>query len=160
PELVGLLLGPRLERDAAGEDPPPPLQAGCLAPVYSPPRGCAPLIGAPPAGKGGGLEHPRDEVDRDQERKEELDVLAHGGVRLLDLVERRLPGEEVAVGLDRGNPCRELRRLRRLPERDLAPVGRDGRLELRAPALQRRRGGGRSGGVAPEVGAAAELVGL
>ena len=50
--------------------------------------------------------------------------------------------------------------LGRLPERDLAPVGGDRRRELRAGALQRRRGGGRPAGVALAVGAAAELVGL
>ena len=95
-----------------------------------------------------------------EEREEELDVLRDGRVRLLDLLERRLAGEEVAVGLDRGDPVRDLRGLGRLPERDLAPVGGDRRRELRAGALQRRRGDGRPAGVALAVRAAAELVRL
>ena len=95
-----------------------------------------------------------------RKREEELDVLLDGRVRVLDLVERRLAGEEVAVGLDRRDPVRDLAGLGRLPERDLAPVGGDRRRELRARALQRRRGGGRPAGVALAVRAAAELVRL
>ena len=106
------------------------------------------------------LEHERDEVDRDEEGEEEQDVLPDGRVRPLDLLERRLAGEEVAVGLDRGHPVCDLRRLGCLPDRDLAPVGGDRRCEHRTRALQRRSCGGRPAGVALAVGAAAELVGL
>jgi len=47
------------------------------------------------------LEHERDQVEGDEEGKEELDVLRHGRAGLLDARQRRLAGEEVAVGLDR-----------------------------------------------------------
>ena len=63
------------------------------------------------------LEHDRDEVDRDQEEQEEFDVLLDGRVLLLDPLERRLTGEEVTVGLDRGDsgsrPARSPSRARR-----------------------------------------------
>ena len=67
----------------------------------------------------GQLEDERDEVDRDQEGEEELDVLPDGRVRLLDPFEGRLASEEVTVGLDRGEPFRDLGGLGRSPARDL-----------------------------------------
>src|SRR5262245_15333975 len=108
----------------------------------------------------GELEHERDQVDGDQEGKEELDVFRHGRTGLLDSLERRLAGEEVAVGLDRGDPVRDLAGLGGPPDRDLATVRGDRRLELWTGALQLCCSGGRPAGVAPEVGPAAELVGL
>ena len=108
PELVRLLLGPRLERDAAGEDGCALLEAMRLDEVDLPERRGASLVGAAGAEEVGQLEDERDEIDRDQEGEEELDVLLDRRVRLLDPFERRLAGEEVAVGLDRRDPLRDL----------------------------------------------------
>ena len=67
--------------------------------------GRALLVGAAGAEQVSELEHERDEVDRDQERGEELNVLRHAWAGLLDACERRLAGEKVAVGLQyRGGP--------------------------------------------------------
>ena len=112
--------GLRLERDAAGEDGGALLEAVHVDEVVRPERGRAPLVGAAGAEEMRELEHERDQVDRDQEREEELDVLLHGRARLLDALERRLAGEEVAVRLDRGDAVRDLAALGGPPDRDLA----------------------------------------
>jgi hypothetical protein len=118
--------------------------------VHPAQRGGASFVGAAGAEEVGELEDESDQVDRDQKREEELDVFPDRRVRRLDLLERRLAGEEVAVGLDRGDPVCDLGGLGCLPERDLLPVGGGRRLELRALCLQRRRCGGSAGEVAPE----------
>jgi len=76
--------------------------------IARPKRGGRALVRAARAEEMGELEHEGHEVDRDEEREEELDVLLHGGAGLLDALERRLAGEEVAVRLDRGDPVRDL----------------------------------------------------
>src|SRR5262249_19676945 len=101
-----------------------------------------------------------DQVEGDEERKEELDVLRHRRTRLLDAVERRLAGEEVAVGLDRGDPIRDLAALGGPPGRDLASVRGDRGRDLRACALELCRSGLRPASVTPVVRPTAELVRL
>ena len=76
-----------------------------------------------------------------RERKEELHVLRNSRTGLLDALERRLAGEEVAVGLDRGDSVRDLAALGDAPDRDLLAVRRDRGRDLRTGALQLRRGG-------------------
>src|SRR5262245_39372630 len=141
PEFVGILLGARLERDAPREDCRPLLEAVCLDKVGRAESRSAPLVGAAGAEEVGELENESDEVDRDQEDEEELDVLLDGWIRLLYPFERRLAGEEVAVGPDCSDPVRDLGVFSRPPERDLVPVGGDRRLELRAGLLQGCRRG-------------------
>src|SRR5689334_15141321 len=106
------------------------------------------------------LEHERDEVEGDEEAEEEQDVLRHGRIGLLDARQRGLAGEEVAVGLDRGDAVCDLAALGGAPAPDLAAVRSDRRLDLRARALQLRRRRRRAAGVAPEIGPASELVRL
>src|SRR4029453_17507030 len=84
PELVRILLGPRLEGDAAGEDGRALLEAVHVDEVVRPERGGAPLVGAAGAEEMSELEHERDQVDGDQEREEELDVLLHRRTPPLD----------------------------------------------------------------------------
>src|SRR5215813_11065774 len=108
PELVRILLSVRLERDPAGEDVGALLEAVHFDEVVRPERGRAPLVGAASAEEVGELEDERDQVDRDQEGQEELDVLLHRRACPLDAVERRLAGQEVAVGLDAGDTVRDL----------------------------------------------------
>src|SRR6188508_3380358 len=83
-ELVRVLQGLRLKRDAAGEHVGALLEAVHLDEVVRPERGRAPLVRAAGAEEMSELEHERDQVDRDQERKEELDVLPHSRAGLLD----------------------------------------------------------------------------
>ena len=128
------------------------LQAVRLDDVDCSKAGGASFIGAAGAEEMRELEHERDEVDGDEEREKELDVLLDCGIVRFDLVERRLPGEEVAVRRDGRDPVCNLRGLGCLPGCDLALVGGDRCREPRVRALQRRRGRGGAAGVALAVG--------
>jgi hypothetical protein len=105
PEFVGVLLGSRLEDDPTGKDSCPLFQTVCLDDVHRSKRGGASLVGAAGAEEMCQLEHERDEIDRDQEREEELDVPLDAGICPLDLLERCLAREKVAVSLDRADPA-------------------------------------------------------
>ena len=74
----------RLELDAPGEHGGALLEAVHVDELVRPQRGRGSLIRAAGAEEMSDLEHERDQVDRDQERKEERDVLPHSRAGLLD----------------------------------------------------------------------------